>query len=98
MKKIICIATTIFLLTLFACKKERNKSVTVERDCTGTYLLLDGKDYQVCNLEMVSSFPDGATVTATFRKIKECNGSAKDAIVCDMVHKNDGWVEVEKIK
>jgi len=91
--------TLLVLTTLFSsCKKERNQIVTVERDCTGTYLRLDGKDYQVCNLEKVSSFSDGATVTATFRKIKECNGSAKDAIVCYMLHANEGWIEVDKIK
>ena len=98
MKKLISIVTIVFLLTLFACKKEQNKTVTVIRDCTGTYLCLDGKDYQVCNLEKVSSFTDGATVTATFKKIKECNGSAKDAIVCYMLHANEGWIEVDKIK
>ncbi len=81
-----------------SCKKEGNQTVTVERDCTGTYLRLDGKDYQVCNLEKVSSFSDGTTVTATFKKIKECNGSAKDGIVCHMLHGNEGWIEVEKIK
>ena len=87
------------LTALFAsCKKEINKTVTVQRDCTGTYLRLKGKDYRVCNLEKVSSFSDGATVTATFKKIKECNGSAKDAIVCAMLHANEGWIEVDKIK
>ena len=81
-----------------SCKKVRNQTVTVERDCTGTYLSLDGKDYHVCNLEMVSSFSDGATVTASFKKIKECNGSAKDANVCEMLHANEGWIVVDKIK
>lgn len=92
----------LILLVLIAyfpsCKKERNLTVTVERDCTGTYLRLDGKDYQVCNLEKVSSFSEGATVSVTFKKIKECRGSAKDAIVCFMLHENEGWIEVEKIE
>ncbi len=100
MKKSNLIFLILLVLTaLFpSCKKERNQTVTVERDCTGTYLRLDGKDYQVCNLEKVSSFSDGATVTATFKKINECNGSAKDAIVCYMLHANEGWIEVDKIK
>ena len=58
---------------------------------------LDGKDYHVCNLEKVSMFSDGAEVTATFRKIEECNGSAKDAIACYMLYPNEGWIEVEKV-
>ena len=100
MKKSNLIFLILLVLTVLfpSCSKERNQTVTVERDCTGTYLRLDGKDYQVCNLEKVSPFSNGATVTATFRKIKECNGSAKDAIVCFMLHANEGWIEVDKIK
>lgn len=81
-----------------ACKKELNQTVTVERDCTGTYLRLDRKDYQVCNPEKVASFSDGATARATFRKISVCNGSARDTIVCKMLHPNEGWIEVSKIE
>ena len=85
--------------TMFSsCKKERNQTVIVVRDCTGTYLRLDGKDYHVCNLEKVSSFSDCDTVTATFKKIKECNGSAKGTIVCYVVHVNEGWIEVDKLR
>lgn len=94
MKKIIFIATTITLLTLVACKKEKNETITVVRDCTGTYLRLNGKDYNVCNFERVASFPDGVSVIATFRKIKNCTSRA----VCHIFHENEGWIHVEKIK
>jgi hypothetical protein len=98
-KRNLLFLSLILLTALFpACKKERNQTMTIVRDCTGTYLRLEGKDYQVCNLEKVSSFSDGTLVTATFKKIKECNGSAKDAIVCLMLHPNEGWIEVEKVK
>ena len=94
MKKTIFIATTVALFTLFACKKVKNETMTVVRDCTGTYLQFNGKDYNVCNLEKVSSFPDGASVIATFRKIKNCTSRT----VCLMYHENEGWIQVEKIK
>ncbi|MES2398151.1 MAG: hypothetical protein V4549_19205 [Bacteroidota bacterium] len=94
MKKIFFIAITITLLTLVACKKVKNETMTVVRDCTGTYLRFNEKDYNVCNLEKVSSFPDGVSVTATFRKIKNCTSRA----VCLIFHKNEGWIHVEKIK
>ena len=83
-----------------SCKKECGKSqtVTVVKDCTGTYLRVDGKDYLVCNREKVSSFADGTTVNASFKKINECDGSAKDAFVCMMFHENEGWIKVEKIQ
>jgi len=90
------------LLTLAAtfsgCKKELNQTVTVIRDCTGTYLRFDGKDYQVCNLETVASFTDGATAKVAFRKISECNSSARDVFVCKMLHANEGWIEVRSIE
>ena len=98
MKKIIFITTTIFLLIIFSCKKERNQTVVIVRDCTGTYLRWEGKDYQVCNLEKVSSFSGGKKVTATFKRVKECSTSTKDPVFCYMLHTNEGWIEVDKIK
>ncbi len=70
----------------------------VVKDCTGTYLRFEGKDYHVCNLEMLAPYTDSAEVTATFKKTTECSGSAKDAIVCQMIHANEGWITVEKIE
>ncbi len=88
----------LFSTILSSCKKESNQQVKVVRDCTGTYLHWEGKDYKVCNLEKVSPFPDGTTITATFTKTNNCNGSAKNAIVCFMLHDNEGWIEVNNIK
>lgn len=89
----------LILTTIFSsCKKETNQTVTVIRDCTGTYLRLNGKDYHVCNLGKVTSFPTGTTVTATFKKLTECNDSDNTAAVCYMLHENEGWIEVTKIK
>ena len=92
---------TFFILTvalfLTTCKKEKNQTVTVVRDCTGTYLRFDSKDYSVCNPDKVASFSDGTTVTATFRKVDECN---YPYTACMMVHPYDigGLIEVTKIK
>jgi hypothetical protein len=84
---------------LLACRKESNQTVTVDRDCTGTYLEFNGKDYKVCNLEKVADYPDGTIVIATFKEIKECNDSAYDTHVsCQMLHHYEGWIEVEKIR
>ena len=98
MKKSILIATIITLLTLFSCKKEKNAEVSVVRDCTGTYLRFEGKDYHVCNSEKLASFRNGMTVKATFKRIKKCDGSANNETKCLMIHSNEGWIEVEKIE
>ena len=70
----------------------------VVRDCTGTYLQKDGKDYQVCNLEKVQAFAAGQSVTVSYKKLSVCKGSAADAIVCLMLHANEGWIEVVDIR
>ena len=89
---------TIIIALFLSCKKEKDQRATVIKDCTGTYLRVDKKDYHVCNLEKVASFPDGAVVTTTFKRLTNCNGSAIDVIVCMMAHENAGWINVEKIK
>ncbi len=78
-------------------------SIIVVKDCTGTYLrrpkMYHGmyEDFQVCNLEMVDSFPDGTMINVYFSKIDKCYGSAVDQIICKMLHPNEGWVEIIKV-
>jgi hypothetical protein len=63
------------MLLNVSCKKEWAKNVTVVKDCTGTYLRVDRKDYQVCNAEKVSSFPNDAIVKVDFKKIQICSSA-----------------------
>jgi hypothetical protein len=98
MKNILYLMFLSLILGSMACKKENKVSMTVVRDCTGTYLQKDGKDYHVCNLEKVKNFDDGTKVTASYKRLKECKGSGIDQIVCLMYHQNEGWIEVIDIK
>lgn len=89
----------VFLMTInLSCKKGTSVKMTVVRDCTGTYLRKGGKDYHVCNLEKVTLFNDGQDVIVNYKKLKKCNGSGNDMIVCLMFHENEGWVEVTEIE
>lgn len=97
MKTMLLPAVVFSFLTLFACNKERCDNMTVVRDCTGTYLRVDQKDYHVCNTEKLASFSDGAQVKASFKKVKDCPAREKE-IVCMMYHANEGWIEVKKIE
>lgn len=72
--------------------------MVVIRDCTGTYLRKDGKDYRVCNLERVEAYANGIEVRVSYKKLQECKGSGADQIVCMMVHDNEGWIEVIEIE
>jgi hypothetical protein len=97
MKNAIFIFATIASLALSSCKVLEDKS-TVIRDCTGTYLRINSKDYHICNPEAIASVAAEKEITAQYVKLKECNGSAKDGMVCMMYHENEGWIEVKKIK
>ena len=100
MKTTAYIIPIFMMLFNFTCKKEEPITSTktiVVRDCTGTYLRENGKDYHVCNIDKVAPFADGATVEASFNKISECK-NANNTVVCEMYHENEGWIEVVSIK
>ncbi len=84
--------TTVTTL-LIGCAKF-NKSVTIIKDCTGTYLQLNGKDYHVCNTEKTDNLANGTKVNATFTKVNNCNDNSN----CNIVHENEGWIKIKKIK
>jgi hypothetical protein len=94
MKKVI-IGILSFVI-LASCGKFSRKA-TIERDCTGTYIELNDRDYFVCNPAMISSYPDGSTINVKFNKVNECP-SDTNLVLCEMYHKNYGNVEITEIK
>lgn len=85
----------ILITTLSGCKKDTT-GMTVVKDCTGTYLRRDSKDYQVCNTEKTEAFANGATVEAAFEKTGSC--PADTGVSCMMLHESAGWIKVTKIR
>jgi hypothetical protein len=84
------------VILLSGCKKECGEMLVV-RDCTGTYLQHDGKDYQVCNIETLSGFTSGTTVNATYHKIASCS-EQDETVVCMMFHAREGWIVVDTVE
>ena len=80
-----------------ASTKIKQESVKLVRDCTGTYLRFNEKDYKVCNLNKVSDYSDGQMVTASFRKSDQCTDKSQPDMVCMMYHENEGWIQVTDI-
>ncbi|PCJ28861.1 MAG: hypothetical protein COA97_00555 [Flavobacteriales bacterium] len=95
MKEKILILTVLFLTTFISCSKVNNKNMTVIKDCTGSYLRFNDKDYQVCNIEVVENFDNGTEVKASFKKIDKCENNWGG---CNMLHQNEGWINVRNIK
>ena len=84
------------MLAITSCKKDRDgKTVIIYRDCTGTYLRHEGKDYHVCNTDKIASFSTGSTAQAIFTAIDDCIVTGN---ICAMYHTNEGWINVEQIK
>jgi hypothetical protein len=98
MKTTFHILTLLLALTFFSCKKDVIKNATVIKDCTGTYMRLDGKDYKVCNIEKVSPFQNGITVSVSFKELQDCEGPGNTLVTCYMFHDFESWIEIDNIK
>jgi hypothetical protein len=92
------IILVLFTLTFFvsSCDKVNNVEVTVIKDCTGSYLRYEGKDFHICNIETVENIQNETVINASFKKAEKCNTDT--LAVCMMYHKNEGWIEVIEIK
>jgi len=81
-------------LALTSCDKDVHK-VTVERDCSGTYVQTSGGlDYQVCNEEILDTYSDGAQIKIKYENMELCFG----LINCELYHLNEGAIEITEIK
>ncbi len=72
-------------------------SATVIRDCTGTYLRIDAKDYLVCNESLLKPYATNSAVSASYSKVTECK-ELEGKMVCMMYHENEGTIRITSIK
>lgn len=97
MNKIILL-TVIAFPTLLACSKNKDRNATVVDDCNGVYLTINGKNYNVCNSNILKPYKGGDKVNVTYTKIEECPNPDYKAPMCLVGHANEGWIEVTKVK
>lgn len=96
MKKYILASLLGITLLLSSCGKITQNGEII-RDCTGTYLQLNNRDYLICNPAIVSSYPSGSQLKVKFRHISNCSSNSDQAI-CEMYHHSYGFVEIAEIK
>lgn len=96
MKSILLSSFVSTALVFTSCTKVNYKNATVIKDCTGSYLRINEKDYHICNDETVENYQSGEEVTASFKKIENCSNDT--LIVCELYHQNEGWIEVTEVK
>lgn len=92
------LAFIVAVVILSSCRKEKLERMTVVRDCTGTYLRFNDKDYHVCNISKVASYDNGAEIRASFDRIEQCTLPVTGQAICEMMHDNEGWIEVKEVK
>lgn len=78
------------------CGAER--PVTLFRNCTGSYLRIDGKDWRICNYQAVNGIADNAVLSVHYERV-EANAAAckDDQVVCAMYHPHEGLVEIKEV-
>lgn len=94
MKKRLYLIFPIIALTLMGCTK-MNTSAEVIKDCTGVYLRIDGKDYLVCNDDVLSGKEDNEMVKVRYEIINECDQPPE--LQCYMAHDYEGVIEVKSV-
>ncbi|WP_124634377.1 hypothetical protein [Taibaiella sp. KBW10] len=94
---IICFAFISLLLS--GCqKKGQSYRMTVVKDCTGTYLRYDHKDYLVCNYAALRNYAHAAALTVTYNRIDNCTQRDPDLAFCEMLHAHEGWIKVASVQ
>jgi hypothetical protein len=84
-------------ITIMSCGKS-NQDATVSRDCSGTYLTIDSKDFKVCNEELLEGYEEGVKLKASFSKLKNGCPYLENKITCELYHEYKYWIEIKKIK
>lgn len=95
MKKVFFLA--LLIVGISSCAKQRDIA-TVQKDCTGTYIRINNKDWQVCNSSMLQVINSGQTVQVTFTKVDECNAGELPEVVCELYHPSEGFVRLYSVK
>lgn len=82
-------------LVFISCKPKCDRDAQIIRDCTGTYIRVDNKDYKVCNVGIVSGRADNVIIKVKYKRLDSC--SKKSEPMCLMAHDNQGWVEILEV-
>jgi hypothetical protein len=76
--------------------KENVRKVTFVRDCTGSYIRMDAKDYKICNYQDVQNFESGDVLKVSYDSIGKCENSNPEQLTCKMAHLFEHNVHINK--
>ncbi len=99
--RILAVTVLMGLIGVTSCKKHESGchcaatymgGAEVIKDCTGTYLRYQQKDYLVCNKNMLNAYGSGTWLNVGFNKTNNCQTLPET--VCAMYHENEGTVNL----
>lgn len=70
--------------------------VQIIKNCTGAYIRYLGKDYRVCNDELLKYYADGSQASVTFSPAGDC--SQGDRYLCNMYYFYEETVTISCIR
>lgn len=89
------ILTVLCGMSMNSCSKDYQHA-TIDRDCTGTYLELNDKDYLVCNPDIVNWIEEGNEIQVKFKTNASCPQDPNQSL-CELYHAHCGIVEILEI-
>jgi hypothetical protein len=66
------------------------------KDCTGSYIRIENKDYKVCYYKEVVNYKTGDVISVVYKKKKECTTISPDELTCKMAHSFEYYIEIIK--
>jgi hypothetical protein len=87
----------VLAIIVLACTKKSGVEASITRDCTGTYVRIQDKDYLVCNSNSVAEYNEGEKVKVSYKMVTDCP-EKEGLMVCMMYHQNEGMVRILKVK
>jgi hypothetical protein len=94
--KTLSIILSLVLFQTACCKKTGAVEATVNENCTGKYLVIDDKEFLVCNSKKLRGFNDGDKVRVTFEPKNDCKAD-EGRIRCMMLYEHDGIISVNSV-
>ncbi|MFP5470934.1 MAG: hypothetical protein ACLGGV_05005 [Bacteroidia bacterium] len=85
-------------LFLSSCNKVRNINAEFIKDCTGSYIRIDDKDYKICNIDDVEGYQYGDKIQVSFKKLENCDEEESSQIICMLYHHFETFAFITKIR
>lgn len=90
------VSIVLSFLVVSSCSRSTYK-VLIVKDCTGSYIQWNNKDYRICNPELTDDRANGSRLRVNFHRQSSCPLDTNQQI-CALYHPTEGYVKIVEIK